>query len=78
MDIQRRGTEFYIDLDKKEDVQGLYAVIHSRPDLVSKEVYERGMQIYGWFFEQINILNQQYEAEAAIPYRKRDKKGKSK
>jgi len=74
MDIQRKGTEFYLDLDLKEDVLGLFAVMNNRPDTVSKEVYQKGMEIYGWFFVQVKELSEKYEAEASIPYRKKKKR----
>jgi hypothetical protein len=76
MDIQRKGTEFYLDLDLKEDILGLFAVMNSRPDMVSKETYEKGMKIYGWLFEQVKELHDNYEKETSIPYRKKDKKKK--
>lgn len=77
MDMQRRGTEFYLDFDKKEDIQGLYAVLNNRPDMVDKATYEKGMMLYGWIFKEITTLFQAYEAEASTGDRKRRRKSGS-
>ena len=74
MDIQRKGSEIIINLDKEEDAVGLYAVLSSQGQGVAKETLEKGQFIYSWFYTEVQRLAQYFNAETATKYMPHRKK----
>jgi hypothetical protein len=76
MDIQRKGSEIIIDLDKEEDAIGLYAVLSGQSQGIAKEVIEKGQLIYAWLYGEVQRLAQFFPTETAHKYMSpRKKKG---
>lgn len=83
MYTSRNGNEFVIELDKEEDVRGLLAVMNNSPESVSKEVYDKGVLIYGWLYKEVTELANNFQKESAIPdftkhHRRKRHEGKKK
>lgn len=68
--VQRKSSELTIDLDKKEDALGLYAVLSGNPGSVPPELLKKGQEIYNWFFESVQKLAINFEEETRLKYRK--------
>ena len=73
MDMYRVGSEITVDLEKKEDAIGLYAVMTGKQNEVPPEVWERGQRIYSWLFQNVEKLAVNYETETNPPTRKKNR-----
>lgn len=62
MELNRKGSQIIIDLDKEEDAMGLFAVL-SNQHQVSPEVLAHGQQIYQWLYLSVHKLAQNYGVE---------------
>ena len=71
MDLYRKGSEITVDLDKQEDVMGLWAVMTNNQASVPPEVFQKGQQIYAWFYEQVLQLASNHPVEVQTPFRKK-------
>lgn len=65
MEVNRRGSQIIMTLDKEEDAVGLYAVLANQPGSVTPEVLEHGRWLYAWFFKSVNLLAANHGVESS-------------
>jgi hypothetical protein len=66
MHVDRKGTQLVIDLDKKEDALGLFAVLTSNQTSVTPEIWAQGQWLYGWLYSAVQKLAANFPQESSI------------
>ncbi len=66
MEMNRKGSQIVLELDKEESAMGLFAVLSGRQDLVTPEVFKHGQEIYTWFFGSVQRLATNYSKEKSV------------
>ncbi len=66
MEMNRKGSQIILELDKEESAVGLFAVLSGRHDLVTPEVLKYGQEVYAWFFGSVQRLATNYTKESSV------------